>query len=329
MATNKIIDLFKKSSAYDKKHINNLSTKKVPASLLAMVEQGCSYETLVKLAKGFPICKYQTQITVHGVFDDLGTRCVGRYVNLTRNKNGSLGIRWTAIDYDKKEELFQDIKLVDDTWIIRNDSTAFYMQKMIRVSSQEQYQKWLKIFKHQADKIDTSLFTGTVSAYGAQGPWGTLYAVLTLNVQCFPSENLSKIVENVTGKSMDDAIAAYNAKVIEEKAKREAIEKQFAEEEAKEEQERQERKKKIEAWKANHPVSSDFHLVENYIFQPGDIECFGVDGEYDGNYQYTYRVYYKSFGRLCCAPCDINGKKLGKGFEAWRKPRKAYIKKVA
>ena len=54
---NKVTDLFKKSSSYDKKHIKNLSTKKVPAALLQAVEKGCSFETLEKLAKGCPICK--------------------------------------------------------------------------------------------------------------------------------------------------------------------------------------------------------------------------------------------------------------------------------
>lgn len=49
---NKVTDLFKKSSLYDKKHIKNLSTKKVPAALLQAVEKGCrdSGET----GKGLP-----------------------------------------------------------------------------------------------------------------------------------------------------------------------------------------------------------------------------------------------------------------------------------
>ncbi len=126
---NKVTDLFKKSSSYDKKHIKNLSTKKVPAALLQAVEKGCSFETLEKLAKGFPICKYQTQITVHGIFDDPSTRCVGFYVNLTKNKNQSLGIRWTAIDHEKKEKLFSYIKLMDNEWHIQKDSSSFYMRK--------------------------------------------------------------------------------------------------------------------------------------------------------------------------------------------------------
>lgn len=133
---NKTTDLFKKSSSYDKKHIKNLSTKKVPAALLQAVEKGCSFETLEKLAKGFPICKYQTQITVHGIFDDPSYRCVGFYVNLTKNKNQSLGIKWTAIDRFKKDKLFHYIKLLDNEWHVQDDSSSFYMRKMVRVSTQ-------------------------------------------------------------------------------------------------------------------------------------------------------------------------------------------------
>jgi len=328
MTTNKIIDLFKKSSAYDKKHINNLSKKKVPAALLAMVEQGCSYEALEQLAKGFPICKYQTQITVHGIFDDLHTRCIGGYVNLTKNKNQSLGIRWNAIDHDKKARLFSDIKMVDSEWIIRKDSTAFYLQKMVRASSKEEYQKQLQAYKDEAAKIDTSLFTGTVSAYGLQGLWGTVYAVLTLNIQCYPAENHMAIFENVTGKTADDLAEAVHAKMKQEAEEEAAWKKEQEEAAAKREKAQQERQKKLEAWKAKNPVPSCFYLVEDHTFQPGDVECFGTYFK-DGTFHYKYRVYYKSFGRLCYALCDINGKKLGKGSEVWCATAKAYIKKAA
>ena len=59
---NKVTDLFKKSSSYDKKHIKNLSTKKVPAALLQAVEKGCSFETLESSNRTFMELKFVTEM---------------------------------------------------------------------------------------------------------------------------------------------------------------------------------------------------------------------------------------------------------------------------
>lgn len=220
----KVTDLFKKSSSYDKKHIKNLSTKKVPAALLQAVEKGCSFETLEKLAKGFPICKYQTQITVHGIFDDPGTRCVGAYVNLTKNKNQSLGIRWTAIDHKKKEKLFRYIKLMDNEWQIKEDSSSFYMCKMVRVSSQEALLKAQERYQAEVDKIDVNLFTGSANVFKLEGLWGITYVGLALVIQCFPEGRFWQIAENITGKKKTEILAAEAAKMVEEKKRDEEYE---------------------------------------------------------------------------------------------------------
>lgn len=221
---NKVTDLFKKSSLYDKKHIKNLSTKKVPAALLQAVEKGCSFETLEKLAKGFPICKYQTQITVHGIFDDPSTRCVGFYVNLTKNKNQSLGIRWTAIDHEKKEKLFSYIKLMDNEWHIQEDSSSFYMRKMVRVTSHEELLKVQERYQAEVDKIDVNLFTGSANVFKLEGLWGITYVGLALVIQCFPEGRFWQIAENITGKKKSEILAAEAAKMVEEKKRDEEYE---------------------------------------------------------------------------------------------------------
>ena len=238
MAKNKIQDLFEKVSVYDSKHIKNLSKKKVPQQLLEAVENGCSYETLLQLAKGYPICKYQTQITVHGIFNDLGTRRVGAYVNLCKNKNQSLGIRWSAIDYKKKNELFTQICTVDWAWNIVKNSQQFYLEQMVRVKDQDEYDRTLAVFKQKAASIDTSLFTGSVSAYGMMDVWGRVYVVLNVVVNCFPLQNMQKITENITGKD-----AAFISSALEiEKEKR--IKQKKEHEERMQEYERQRAEKK-------------------------------------------------------------------------------------
>lgn len=328
MAKNKIQDLFEKVSVYDSKHIKNLSKKKVPQQLLEAVENGCSYETLLQLAKGYPVCKYQTQITVHGIFNDLGTRRVGVYVNLCKNKNQSLGIRWSAIDYNKKDELFSNIRTVDRAWHIVKNSQQFYLEQMVRVKDQDEYNRTLAVFKQNAASIDTSLFTGSVSAYGMMDVWGRVYVVLNVVVNCFPLQNMQKITENITGKD-----AAFISSALEiEKEKRMKHEKEY--EERMQEYERQRAEKKhlykqqLEAWRAQNPIPESFRKVNNHTFQPGDIVLDRIAGDSIANFHFEYRVYYKSFGRLCHAFCDINGNRLGKGFEALTSAKDVYLKVV-
>ena len=328
---NKIIDLFKKSSLYDKKHIKNLSTKKVPAALLQAVEEGCSFETLEKLAKGFPICKYQTQITVHGIFDDPHTRCVGFYVNLTKNKNQSLGIRWTAIDHDKKEKLFSYIKLMDNEWHIQEDSSSFYMRKMVRVSTQEELQKVQERYQAEVERIDTSLFTGGASVFKLEGLWGIVYVGLALTIQCFPEDRFWQIAENITGKKKTEILAAEAAKIAAEKKREEEREAEWKKRREEADREHAAYEARREAWKAKNPVPAEFKKVQNYTFQPGDIELLPPEGINRPDFEYIYRIYYKSFGRLCVVHCDADGNRYYKqGCTAYRKTvAEAYVKKVS
>lgn len=328
---NKITDLFKKSSSYDKKHIKNLSTKKVPAALLQAVENGCSFETLEKLAKGFPICKYQTQITVHGIFDDPHTRCVGFYVNLTKNKNQSLGIRWTAIDHDKKEKLFSYIKLMDNEWHIQEDSSSFYMRKMVRVSTQEELQKVQERYQAEVERIDTSLFTGGASVFKLEGLWGIVYVGLALTIQCFPEDRFWQIAENITGKKKTEILAAEAAKIAAEKKREEEREAERKKRREEADREHAAYEARREAWKAKNPVPAGFKKVQNYTFQPGDIELLPPEGINRPDFEYIYRIYYKSFGRLCVCHCDAAGNRIYKhGCTVYRQTvAEAYVKKVS
>ena len=328
MAKNKIQDLFEKVSVYDSKHIKNLSKKKVPQQLLEAVENGCSYETLLQLAKGYPICRYQTQITVHGIFNDLETRRVGVYVNLCKNKNQSLGIRWSAIDYNKKDELFTKIRTVDRAWHIVKNSQQFYLEQMVCVKDQDEYNRTLAVFKQKAASIDTSLFTGSVSAYGMLDVFGRVYVVLKVIVNCFPIQNMQKITENITGK---DA-AFISSALATEKEERMKREKEYEDEMQAYERQVAEKKRiydqQLAAWKAQNPIPESFRKVSNHTLQPGDIVLYRIAGDSIANFHFEYRVYYKSFGRLCNAYCDINGNRLGKGFESSTSAKDVYLKVV-
>lgn len=88
----------------------NRSEAKVPIDVINEIEtKGMSLERLESL--GLPIYKYQTQITVHGNFDGLTKERVGGYKNLTLNQNKTLGIRYNAIDAEKKKIISKALNL--------------------------------------------------------------------------------------------------------------------------------------------------------------------------------------------------------------------------
>lgn len=88
----------------------NRSETKVPIDVINEIEtKGMSLERLESL--GLPIYKYQTQITVHGNFDGLTKERVGGYKNLTLNQNKTLGIRYNAIDAEKKKIISKALNL--------------------------------------------------------------------------------------------------------------------------------------------------------------------------------------------------------------------------
>lgn len=74
------------------------------------LERGVDLETL--LALPVPVLAYATQLTIHGILADFQPGLVSTYKHLTRNANGSLGVRWGAIDAGKKKSLRNSIDWV-------------------------------------------------------------------------------------------------------------------------------------------------------------------------------------------------------------------------
>ena len=206
--------LFTAESRTDSKHILNTCQREVPQTLLDRVEQGCTLETLEELTrKKFDVFKYQTQITIHGLFPALGTRRVGCYVNLTQNKNKSIGVRYTAIDHEKKERLYDRLAMAAG-WRVHEDSSAFFAYRCEKLPKDGQAaMEVYKRYKAEAERMDTSLFVGRVDCFLAQEPWGGgLWVYLELHVRCFYEKDFAALFENVSGMTMaegDARVAAY------------------------------------------------------------------------------------------------------------------------
>ncbi len=65
------------------------------------IEKGVTIEKLASI--NVPVFAYQTQITIHGTLPDLQNNYVQNYKSIIKNQNGSIGVKYNAIDAEKKK----------------------------------------------------------------------------------------------------------------------------------------------------------------------------------------------------------------------------------
>ena len=319
----KIEKVFDADSEYASKHKLNTCNKVVSQELLDKIEDGCSLETLEEVAKGFDIFKYRTQITIHGLFPELSTRCIGRYVNIVQNKNKSVGIRYSAIDYDKKERLYELICDCTEYRITEN-STTFHISQWIELdtSSEEAFKAPIMKAVDEINKIDRKLFYGSVHVYVARGLFRT-YAVKEIKIKCFYERNFKTIVEQVCGMSYDKAMKIHNKKVEEKRQRDMEWEKRCDEAAAKAQRERDILKERLEEFKRTTPPPSGFMITNNHALQVGDILAKPTIGR-DGIPRWYFEKIIKSFGRLIIKSCDENGN-INKDATGWAITKRDYV----
>lgn len=325
----KIEKVFDAESEYASKHKMNTCNKVVSQELLNKIEDGCSLETLEEVSKGFDIFKYRTQITIHGLFPELSTRCIGRYVNIVQNKNKSVGIKYSAIDHEKKKRLY---KLVCDCteYRITENSTTFHISQWIELdtSSEEAFKAPIKKAVDEINKIDRKLFYGSVHVYVLRGLFRT-YAVKEINIKCFYERNFKEIVEQVCGMSYDEAMEIHNKKVEAERQRQIEWEKQCEENAAKAQREREMMNARLEEFKRTTPPPSEFTITPTYVLQVGDIVAMPRI-RIDGRPVWGFWKIMKSFGRIISKSCDDNGNVNNNkpGRELFNREYEGYIKKA-
>ena len=319
----KIEKVFDADSEYASKHKLNTCNKVVGQELLDKIEDGCSLETLEEVANGFDIFKYRTQITIHGLFPELSTRCIGRYVNIVQNKNKSVGIRYSAIDYDKKERLYELICDCTEYRITEN-STTFHISQWIELdtSSEEAFKAPIKKAVDEINKIDRKLFYGSVHVYVLRGLFRT-YAVKEINIKCFYERNFKTIVEQVCGMSYDKVLEIHNKKVEEDRQRQIEWEKQYEEAAAEAQRKREIMKAKLEEFKRTTPLPSEFMITNNHVLQVGDILAKPRICN-DGVPRWYFEKIIKSFGRLIIKSCDENGN-INKDTTGWAITKRDYV----
>lgn len=242
-------NLFSKDSGFDTPKKLNRSDEIVPRKIIDEIEQGITIERLDSL--NLPIFKYKTQITIHGQFDQLTTQRIGGYKLLFQNKNKSVGVKWNAIDFEKKKEIYSVMRHFG--YAITHNSNEFYASKSSPYNK-ESYDK----LKEEFDKIDDSLFIGTKNIFVGEIAFLGKYLILQVNINAIPTENVWTLLTNTFDISESEW---ENIKYEKKKKQDDEREKRRIESEESDRQRKIEVDKKIEEYKEKYNVISRFEDI--------------------------------------------------------------------
>lgn len=247
----------------DSKHILNTNPdKEIDISYLDLLEkEGVTLEQLKEFEKeGLDIFRYKTQITIHGIFPTLKSKRIGDYKSLIENKNRSIGVKWRAIDLDKKKEVFNLFCRYHKGFNIVSSSQHFFLRKYDFINDKEDFEKKYAELKEIACKIDKKLFYGNVSIFTAKYI-GQLLLVMDIRLNAIDKANIPNFITKATGVKYHDILN-------EIKLENEAKDKETLRIEKQKEANKEAKKKYIE----ENIISKGFILEKNYrVLKPGDI----------------------------------------------------------
>lgn len=207
------------SGNYDHKNITNKSNVVVPQSILDVIESdGATSEILDTI--GTKVFKYRTQITIHGLFPELKNNYIGGYKNMFQNKNLSIGVKYNAIDRDKKQRIFSKIRAFLSGWNVVDNSTEYNIYKSSNhFHTKDDYLKLLPEYQKLAESINKDLFFGNVDVYLAKNFFG-YFMVCELNIGAIYEKNVNALIESVCGETIEVIEATIEKKRLELENKR-------------------------------------------------------------------------------------------------------------
>ena len=249
--------VFEKANFDTRKQLNR-GSKIITDDMIT--RDGITIESLEQL--GMPIYKYKTQITLHGIYNGNVDR-VGdyRYKYLIHNQNKSIGIKYNAIDYDKKKTIYGYLRDVLGHRTTEN-STEFYSDKWAKFThDKEELLTMYEAAKKDANKINTSLMYGTLRVFLAQIPFMGATVVTRIDVNAIYQQNVIPLIESVTGRTLAECDQYIADKIAAAQARKQ------------EEQERQNKLKEEEAERRRPTIEAFKESMKNegYILVKGTI----------------------------------------------------------
>lgn len=275
--------LFETTGKVDSKHILNTSPHTaVPAAVLREIEEkGVTIERLREIEKtGINIYRYNTQITIHGIFPELEKTHFGGYKRLFQNKNASIGVKWEAVDYDKKYRIYDILKVVGG-FAINNNSYGYYVYKQKRiVNGLESVQADIEAYKAICEKLKAIPYYGWAK-YGIHKiPMFGDFLMFHINVNAIEEKHVNDFIQAVTGMTAEEAQAEKERKEREYEAQRAERERQY-------EQQRQENEANKQAF-IEQGLPEGFKYYKSIAIRDGLQACKAVS---DSDEKWFWKFY--------------------------------------
>lgn len=292
----KIEVLLKKdlSSSFDTRKMLNRSRLGIDQSVIDSLEAGeFTCEAIDLLSAKFPIFKYRTCITIHGNWPEISRTRIGGYKNVHQNLNGSVEVRYSAIDTDKVYQVAKTLRACESNFRYQENSNERGFYWMHQITSKDELLQASELMKPIAEKLTSLRLYGHVSLFTAKD-FFRQFLVLAVIPLALPLTMVNELECQLTGLDR----AQIDAKV------KEAQDKETAEKLARDERaqayaiEAKEKKERILA-RANDLRPSIAHLSECTDIHAGTI----VKIFYDQASDKVKFVYYRktgagAFGRI-------------------------------
>lgn len=285
----KIEVLLKKdlSSSFDTRKMLNRSNLAIAQSVIDELESGVfTCEAIDLLSAKYPIFKYRTCITIHGNWPEISRTRIGGYKNVHQNLNGSVEVRYSAIDTDKIHSVAQTLRACGSNFRYQENSNERGFYWMHEVRTKEDILTASELMKPIAEKLTALRLYGHVSLFTAKD-FFRCYLVLALVPLALPAAMVESLECELTGLDR----AQIDAKIFEanqaEQRENDARKLRIAEYE----REQKAKKEKI-LERANDLRPSIAHLSECSDITAGTL----VKIYYDTTSDRVRFVYYRKTG---------------------------------
>lgn len=210
-----------------RKTLNRNSKVTISKEILNDIENnGITSEQLEELIGKYKlnVFFYKGQITVHGDFDKLlDNNYIYSYKFLIKNKNKSLGIKYTAIDLKKKQQLSTYFNFLDIIGTRFNSSEYHYIKQKYttRETYMEDAKEYIKLSKQVNTLFEKNNIIGN-SEVKILNYYGTLILDISIYLQRGFAKDIKKFFFDFTGKTYEEMDVLIEEKRKADEAKAEA-----------------------------------------------------------------------------------------------------------
>ena len=176
------------------------------------LENGVTLERLEAL--NVPVLRYTGQLTIHGKLPSFNENArPGGYKAIFQNQNGSIGVRYAAIDAAKKETLARSARVVEKGseaghWFTSKCSTGFEVIRYFIVKDETQ-RETKKVETIAALKtFPVARFFGSIGAFSLA--YGVGYAIVA-NIGAIPENEVWSFCSEIFGVANETELLAREA----------------------------------------------------------------------------------------------------------------------